>query len=83
MKKGEFEFSLYKDDLIRFVKDGKEQYAYYKYINANNSQITYTEHDTSKETKCTTIRTLDKFQKMNVDLLGNIYSSDKEEREWN
>lgn len=82
----DFLFSLYTDDLIRIRKKGAEEtyeMGYYKTCNRNNASLKYKTHDLeSQDYKKTGIKTLKSLEKLNVDLLGNIYTCHKEEREW-
>lgn len=84
MDEKDYIFSLYPDDLIRINKDGRDYYGYYKSCDRSDARIKYKFHDSnSSKYIVTAIQKLNVFEKMNVDILGNIYKGNKEEREWN
>lgn len=79
----DFLFSLYPDTLIRIHKKDKEYYGYYKFSNRHSAEVKFKKHDgTSVGEDSLGITTLQSFEKLRVDILGNIYSCSKEEREW-
>lgn len=80
----DFLFSLYPDDLIKVQKKNKEiENGYYKTSDRYSAGISYVQHDLgAKSYVRLCIQNLAIFEKLNVDILGNIYSCSKEEREW-
>ena len=80
----DFLFSLYPDDLIKVQKKNKEiENGYYKTSDRYSAGISYVRHDLgAKSYVRLCIQNLAIFEKLNVDILGNIYSCSKEEREW-
>lgn len=83
MDESEFCFSLVTDSLVRYVKNGVEKYGYFKTHDRDSGAIKVKSHDQeSKDYIVISIQKLDEFEKMNVDILGNIFSSEKNEREW-
>ena len=80
-----FEFSLYAKDLIRVKRktDKSPQLLYYVKSNRANGAIDLTEHNNSNSNNNITfgIKTLEVFEKWEVDVLGNYRQSAKIPRE--
>ena len=80
-----FKFSLYPNDLVRIKKKGeKEVLTYYKETDRSNAGITVLINPNVCGNKSTTkygTKTLEKFEKYQVDVLGNIFKIKKEKRE--
>lgn len=81
MDEKDFLFSLYSDNLIRVSKKDGNHYGYYKSCNRNTATIKYAPQDSSVLRPSSSIQKLDSFEKLNIDILGNIYPCQKEERE--
>ncbi|NNU88860.1 type II CRISPR RNA-guided endonuclease Cas9 [Geobacillus sp. MR] len=89
-----FRFSLYPNDLIRIefprektIKTAvgeeikiKDLFAYYQTIDSSNGGLSLVSHDNSFSLRSIGSRTLKRFEKYQVDVLGNIYKVRGEKR---
>lgn len=96
MQDDDFIFSLYSNDLVRFVhKTGtnfncwdeskinlKESFMYYIKANINNAALEVVSHDRSYSKSSLGIKSLVAFEKWNVDILGNRSLVKKETRQY-
>lgn len=77
----EFQFSLYPNDLIKIKqKKGKEFFCYYNGFDRSNSSIKYLEVNCSLKKNKVGAKSLEIFEKYEVDVLGNVSKIKKEKR---
>ena len=77
-----FKFSLYQNDLVKVKKKNqKEFFAYYNTTQRSTAAINVLSINGEKEIKGIGVKTLEVFEKYNVDILGNISKIKKEKRE--
>ena len=77
-----FKFSLYPNDLVKIKKKGeKEIYGYYTSTDRSTGLITLILPDGSDKLRGIGVKSLEKFEKYQVDVLGNISKIKKEKRE--
>lgn len=82
-----FKFSLYKNDLVKTQKDGKENIGYYSGVDRSSGAIAIKLQDMDKNKSeqgkgsiRISTKTLDNFEKYQVDILGNYYKVNQETR---
>lgn len=75
----EFRFSLYYNDLVKFKKDNKDFYAYYRGTDRSTGAISLISSDGSQNYRIG-VQSLEIFDKYEVDVLGNYYKVKKEKR---
>ena len=76
-----FKFSLYMDDLIKTTKEKEEIFGYFRGTDRNTGRITIDkicENKSFEKGFRIGVKTLDKFQKYQVDVLGKYYEIKKE-----
>lgn len=79
----DFIFSLYPNDLIRYVQSkGNEAFMYYIKSGISGATITVESHDSSKLISSLGVKTLKIIEKWNVDVLGNRTLIKKEKRQY-
>lgn len=79
MEESDFVFSLYKNDLVRITKKRESELWYYINANIANGGLTFENHNRTLN-RVLGIKTLDKFEKYVVDLLGNYHKVTYEPR---
>lgn len=83
MQDEDFIFSLYPNDLIRFVQEnGKADFMYYKKAGTATATISVESHDRSYAISSLGVKTLALLEKWNVDVLGNRTLVKKETRQY-
>lgn len=79
----DFLFSLYPNDLIRFVhSNGGESFMYYIKAGISKGTITVESHDSAHKTSSLGVKTLKVLEKWNVDVLGDRTLVKKEKRQY-
>ena len=77
-----FKFSLYPNDLVKIKKkNDKEIIAYYTGTDRSTAAITLLKPDGSESIRGIGVKSLETFEKYQVDILGNISKIKKEKRE--
>lgn len=77
----EFIFSLYSDDLIKIKKSGQEEIiCYYISTHRGTGAINALLHDGSKKIEGVGVQNLEKFEKYEIDVLGNYHQVKNEKR---
>ena len=77
----EFCFSLFKGDLIKVKKKNQnEETGYFVSLHSGTASLEYKEHFSANKEKNAGSKTLELFEKYQVDVLGNIYKVKKEKR---
>ncbi len=77
-----FEFTLYKDDLILVKKRGNQEIlGYYRGLDRFTASISFDNNDNSKSFRGLGVQNLETFKKYSVDILGNYFEVKQEERQ--
>lgn len=76
-----FEFSLYPNDLVKIIREGKEIFGYYDGCDRTNASIHILPHDQIKPLRSNGVKTLDKVEKYCIDILGNYHLVRGEKRQ--
>ncbi|HNX28737.1 MAG TPA: type II CRISPR RNA-guided endonuclease Cas9 [Syntrophomonadaceae bacterium] len=83
MDDNDFIFSLYPNDLIRFIpNNGEEAFMYYIKAGISTASITVESHDRSQSIPSLGVKTLKILEKWNVDVLGNRTLVKNEKRQY-
>lgn len=83
MAGADFQFSLYPWSFVRLIdRKGTVSEGYYRQMNINVAAIGVCPHDNASELNSRGVKTLRDFQKLRVDLLGQISEAEAEPRLW-
>jgi hypothetical protein len=83
MAGADFQFSLYPWSFVRLIgRKGTVTEGYYRKMNINDAAIEVCPHDNASKLNKRGVKTLRDFQKLRVDLLGQISEAETEPRLW-
>jgi CRISPR-associated endonuclease Csn1 len=74
----EFRFSLFKNDLVEVVAEGKTRFGYYAGTHRERGAIQIDSHDGSESWKGVGVKTCQSFRKYHVNVLGGYYEISRE-----